>query len=95
MKMIGVGFLIATVMTGCATSGTPSGSYTAASAVANSSDSQPFPTTAVTNAPTHNMLPQIIIPVTGGAPVIGIPVGGNLYLPVTGGPPVIGISTTP
>ena len=45
--------------------------------------------------PEQNLSPQIIIPVTGGAPVIGIPLGGNLFEPVTGGAPVIGISTSP
>jgi hypothetical protein len=39
--------------------------------------------------------PSIIIPVTGGAPVLGIPLGGDMFLPVTGGAPVIGISTGP
>jgi hypothetical protein len=43
----------------------------------------------------QNMGPQVIIPVTGGAPVIGIPLGGNIFEPVTGGPPVIGIPTSP
>jgi hypothetical protein len=43
----------------------------------------------------QNTGPQIIIPATGGAPVIGIPLGGNIYLPVTGGVPVIGIPTSP
>jgi hypothetical protein len=39
--------------------------------------------------------PRIIIPATGGAPVLGIPLGGDMFLPVTGGAPVIGISTGP
>jgi hypothetical protein len=43
----------------------------------------------------QNIGPRIIIPVTGGAPVIGIPLGGNIFLPVTGGEPVIGIPTSP
>jgi hypothetical protein len=33
--------------------------------------------------------------VTGGPPVIGIPVGGGLFVPVTGGAPVMGIPTGP
>jgi hypothetical protein len=40
-------------------------------------------------------MPRLIIPATGGPPVIGIPVGGGLYVPTTGGPPVIGIPTGP
>ncbi len=43
----------------------------------------------------NNLGPQLVVPVTGGAPVIGIPVGGNLYVPVTGGPPVVGLPTGP
>lgn len=43
----------------------------------------------------QNTGPQIILPATGGVPVIGIPLGGDIFLPVTGGPPVIGISTNP
>lgn len=43
----------------------------------------------------QNIGPQIIIPVTGGIPIIGIPLGGNIYLPVTGGAPIIGLSTSP
>lgn len=43
----------------------------------------------------QNAGPQIILPATGGVPVIGIPLGGDIFLPVTGGPPVIGIPTGP
>lgn len=49
----------------------------------------PFPQHAPDN------MPKVIIPVTGGPPVIGIPVGGGLFVPVTGGPPVMGIPTAP
>src|SRR6266571_9019784 len=42
-----------------------------------------------------NTGPQPVLPVTGGPPVIGIPIGGNMYLPVTGGPPVVGIPLAP
>ena len=35
--------------------------------------------------------PRMILPVTGGAPVLGIPLGGGVYLPVTGEAPVFGI----
>jgi hypothetical protein len=43
----------------------------------------------------QNLNPQLIIPMTGGSPVIGIPLGGNIFEPVTGGAPVIGIPTSP
>jgi hypothetical protein len=42
-----------------------------------------------------NSGPRLIIPATGGAPVLGIPVGGGLFVPVTGGPPVVGIPISP
>jgi hypothetical protein len=42
-----------------------------------------------------NSGPQLVIPATGGAPIIGIPVGADLFIPATGGPPVVGISTDP
>jgi hypothetical protein len=37
--------------------------------------------------------PQLVIPATGGAPVLATPIGGDMYLPVTGGPAIIGTST--
>jgi hypothetical protein len=43
----------------------------------------------------QSMAPRVVLPATGGAPVITIPLGGNIYLPVTGGEPVIGIPTAP
>jgi hypothetical protein len=43
----------------------------------------------------QNIGPRLVIPATGGAPVIGIPVGGNFYLPVTGGAPITGIPIGP
>lgn len=49
----------------------------------------PFPSTQ------PNLGPQLIVPLTEGPPIIGIPVGGNLYMPVTGGAPVTGIPTSP
>ena len=42
-----------------------------------------------------NTGPQPVLPASGGSPVIGIPLGGNIYLPVTGGPPVVGIPLAP
>ena len=56
------------------------------------------PIAAPTTAPpfqNQNLGPQIVLPVTGGAPVMGISLGGDIFLPVTGGAPVIGISTSP
>ena len=49
--------------------------------------------------PSHsdNMLPRMIIPATGGPPVLGIPLGpgSTVFLPATGGPPVVGMPLFP
>jgi hypothetical protein len=46
-------------------------------------------------APAADMAPRMVIPATGGAPILGIPVGGGLYIPVTGGAPIPGTPVTP
>lgn len=80
---------------GCATLGTApeapvsSGSTVAATRVDFS------PATRSSPFPDQNIGPRIIMPVTGGAPVIGIPIGGDMYLPITGGAPIMGMPTTP
>jgi hypothetical protein len=51
--------------------------------------------TPSTNAAGQDMSPRLVIPVTGGAPVLAIPLGGNLYVPVTGGAPTPGIPLFP
>ncbi|HEY1815349.1 MAG TPA: hypothetical protein VGG74_23535 [Kofleriaceae bacterium] len=51
--------------------------------------STPLPTTA----PVQSMAPQVVVPATGGPPVVATPVGGNVYVPVTGGAPITGIPT--
>lgn len=56
--------------------------------------SDPFPPTAGPSQ-SDNMMPRLVIPVTGGPPVIGIPIGADLYIPVTGGPPIPGMPITP
>ncbi len=80
--------------TGCAAvgpgpgnSGSTASGYQAGAASPAISD--PFPPQDDTTSP------RLIIPVTGGPPVSGIPVGGDLFGPVTGGPPVLGIPTGP
>lgn len=80
---------------GCATLSTaPGASVSSGSTVAAAGiDFAPAP--SAPPLPDQNMGPRIIIPVTGGAPVIGIPLGGDMYLPVTGGAPVMGMPTTP
>jgi hypothetical protein len=39
--------------------------------------------------------PHLVLPTTGGAPIMAIQLGGNIYQPLTGGPPVIGIRVSP
>jgi hypothetical protein len=87
--------ILAISTTGCATLGPVpavegSTGYTVEAATTDSA-----PATIAPPFQDQNLGPQIILPVTGGAPVIGIPLGGNIFLPVTGGAPVIGIPTTP
>lgn len=78
--------LLVVATTGCAT--VPqggAGSYTP-------------PPVAASPAPApqlQNMGPREVIPATGGIPVLGIPVGGGLYVPVTGGQPIVGIPVSP
>lgn len=78
---------------GCATLGTPPGTQ----ANLDSATDEAWITPPATTSPfqDQNLGPQIIIPVTGGAPVMGIPLGGNIFEPVTGGAPIIGIPTSP
>ena len=46
-------------------------------------------------SPFPDMSPKMVLPATGGIPVVGIPLGGNMFLPATGGPPVVGIPLSP
>jgi hypothetical protein len=79
---------------GCATLGTgPQTDVNPVSAATETTISAP--TTITSPIQDQDMSPRFIIPATGGAPVIGIPLGGNIFLPVTGGAPVIGIPTGP
>jgi hypothetical protein len=86
--------------TGCATLGATQGAPGSASAPASTvtsadmASAPPYVSTPAGPA-TDDMSPRLIIPVTGGPPVIGIPVGGGLFVPVTGGAPVMGIPTGP
>jgi len=80
---------------GCATLGafpeTQATSGSTVEAVATAPDLPAFPP----SSQEQDIGPQIILPATGGAPIIGVSLGGNIYLPVTGGAPVIGIATSP
>jgi hypothetical protein len=78
---------------GCATVGGGPGLSTYPESSADEATSPP--TTIAPSNQGQDVSPRFIIPATGGAPVIGIPLGGNMFLPVTGGAPVIGIPTGP
>jgi len=88
-------------LAGCATLGAApgAGESTTAAGVASTTDAGVASTTDASatpiGSPSQDMSPKIIIPVTGGAPVLGIPLGGNIFLPVTGGAPEIGMPIGP
>lgn len=75
------------VIAGCASMNAVSGN--------NNSDTQNCQATPpVNDPPAEDNSPRFVIPATGGAPVIAIPLGGSIYLPVTGGAPIDGIPIT-
>jgi hypothetical protein len=80
--------------TGCATLGSVQGGPAITPSDDDASSASPTMTDPFASTE-PNTSPQLIIPATGGPPVIGIPLGGDLFLPVTGGAPVPGISTDP
>jgi hypothetical protein len=80
---------------GCATLGSVPGAQVTTGSIVPAAGIDFAPATSAPPFPDQNIGPRIIMPVTGGAPVIGIPLGGNIFLPVTGGAPVIGIPLTP
>jgi hypothetical protein len=80
---------------GCATLGTAPGARVSSGSTVAATGIDFAPATSPSPFPDQNIGPRIIMPVTGGAPVIGIPLGGDMYLPVTGGAPVMGMPTTP
>ena len=96
-RVIGALGVTLLAMTGCASleplqGGVDGGSVPAAIAPADFPPPSPTPPTPF---PYFDTTPRMIIPVTGGLPVLGIPQGGNIFLPVTGGLPVIGIPISP
>jgi hypothetical protein len=44
-----------------------------------------------TTMATPSMAPKIVIPATGGTPVLATPVGGGVYISATTGRPIIGV----
>jgi hypothetical protein len=84
--------LVLSATTGCATQGLLAGSPANSGPSFVDTAPDPFPPTP---AQIPNMMPLLVIPVTGSPPVIGIPVGSDLYIPVTGGPPIPGMPVSP
>jgi hypothetical protein len=80
---------------GCATLGTGSGAQMSSGSAVAAAGIDFAPAMSAPPFPDQNIGPRIIMPVTGGAPVFGIPLGGDMYLPVTGGAPVMGMPTSP
>jgi hypothetical protein len=96
MKTLGVLALVLFTATGCPTLGTTQSNASSPSFFASpvQQSVSPFPShqTVTPFASQQPQLgPRMIMPATGGAPILSTPVGGNLYLPVTGGPPVVGV----
>ncbi len=98
MKTALVGMVALVAMTGCMTlRPIPNdGQLDSATRVQGTAAHQASTTSTSTPAPaTLNTGPSLVLPATGGAPVMAIQLGGGLYLPVTGGAPVVGIPLTP
>ena len=101
IKLTWVMFL-STIAAGCACTTTTPGDQTSKrsnTAIdvqrSNISPTSPSATSAPNPMPQSNTLPQHVLPVTGGPPVMAIPLGGNMYLPVTGGEPIAGTPLFP
>jgi hypothetical protein len=85
-------FLVLFAATGCATQNMIVRSPETSDATFQPAVPDPFPPMPSQN---QNMMPRLVIPSTGGPPVIGIPIGGDLYIPVTGGAPIPGMPIGP
>lgn len=83
--------LILSVTTGCATQSMIARIPRGPGPSFQETASDPFPPTPSQN----QLMPRLVIPSTGGAPVVGIPIGGDLYIPVTGGAPIPGMPIGP
>ena len=92
MKTLLALLLVLSSTTGCVTQGLVAGDPASSGSSFVDTASDPFPPTP---AQIPNMMPRLVIPATGGPPVIGIPVGGDLYIPVTGGAPIPEMPITP
>jgi hypothetical protein len=94
--IVGISML---AIAGCATRGpfqpmAPAGSSylaptTPNAAVPTSPDAPAFPPKSA------DLGPHLVMPFTGGPPVMAMPLGGNLFQPLTGGAPIPGTSISP
>jgi len=67
-----------------------------ASAAYQDADASPaVPAASAFSPPAPSIGPVMLMPVTGGAPIMGISLGGNIYQPITGGDPVTGTPLFP
>ncbi len=94
MKTIITLFSALCVLSGCATLG-GSTMPTSAEYISTDTTSASLPDPMAPTSLMPDLTPRIIISVSGGAPVIGIPLGGGIFLPVTGGMPLVGIPIGP
>jgi len=93
MKSIPIVILVLSTTAGCATMG--AGQYEQGSAPSWPDSSSPSLFSTDTTPSTPDMSPRLILPAGGGTPVIGIPLGGGIYLPANGDPVTVGIPLTP
>jgi hypothetical protein len=87
--------LLLAATTGCATQGFAVREQGSGGSSFEPTASAASPAAIAPPLPDQNIGPRLVIPATGGVPVIGIPVGGDLYIPVTGGAPITGIPIGP
>ena len=91
MKTVIALVLILSFASGCATQGMVARGPGSTDPTFQATAPDPFPPAP----PQNESMPRLVIPATGGPPVMGISVGGDLYLPVTGGAPIPGMPITP
>jgi hypothetical protein len=99
MKAPSIAALISLLVTGCVTNGALQPNAAGAASVIPMTIASPTPSTifdpAALSTQPNSLAPQIVTPVTGGPPVLAVPLGGNVFQPVTGGPPVLGVPASP
>ena len=95
MKTMAALILALSIVTGCASFQ----SYRPIDRSSLDASSSPNPTSTVSAAPVAAPVapagPGLVIPATGGAPIMAIHLGGAVYQPLTGGAPVVGIPVGP